>query len=62
MNWNDPTPTPVLADIIYAGAGGHHLRRCWRTSSTPVLADANEHSKNSWDVLKWDVLKSVRQK
>ena len=23
----------------YAGAGGHHLRRCWRTSSTPVLAD-----------------------
>ena len=27
MNWNDPTPTPVLADIIYAGAGGHHLRQ-----------------------------------
>ena len=55
----------VLVDIIYAGAGGHHLRRCWRTSSTPVLADiiyANEHGKNSWDVLKWDVLKSVRQK
>ena len=21
-----------------------------------------EHGKNSWDVLKWDVLKSVRQK
>ena len=40
MNWNDPTPTPVLADIIYA----------------------NEHGKNSWDVLKWDVLKSVGRK
>ena len=26
----------VLVDIIYAGAVGHHLRRCWRTSSTPT--------------------------
>ena len=36
MNWNDPTPTPVLADIIYAGAGGHHLRRGWRTPTSTV--------------------------
>ena len=30
-----------------------------------MLADiiyANEHGKNSWDVLKWDVLKSVGRK
>ena len=77
MNWNDPTPTPVLADIIYAGAGGHHLRQRAReelvgciemgcieicSSKSSTRSYANEHGKNSWDVLKWDVLKSVGRK
>ena len=71
MNWNDPTPTPVLADIIYAGAGGRQRARqelvgciemgCIEICSSKVAPDRTPTS-TAWDVLKWDVLKSVGRK
>ena len=38
------------------------FRRCIEMGCIEICSYANEHGKKSWDVLKWDVLKSVGRK
>ena len=50
--------TDILQQLV-----GHPINELvqYVLSLTDIIY-ANEHGKNSWDVLKWDVLKSVGRK